>query len=472
MFLLLIALNLLLNLSDPINDGYGNASLAQPTDIIYRSVNAIDIVDFEIQNNLKLSFSISFSDLNKAPNLKNGFSLAIIEVYFEDKSNSERGNQLLPGSGMRLADSESWHYAFQITGDYVKVFENTASGINDISLEHLVELSIDGNTINIISDIPKKRNLQAYLMAGNYTPFNSTGWKGISNYPKPWSYSSLEQSRPVVDLFAENIDLQKQAINSGILSTVEANKDSRNLWRWLMIWGLVLAIIGFLAKFLAKTKVDAANSNATNLAGRARTVTAAKNKTNIETEPIESTLLKELDIDIKEYEKTIDFEEVSDDELEFKIDRDALEQESVINHKTAENSNLKVLAPLPEDKLEFDLKDANENSQNINKKNKLEPKKKDKLKVYNLSDDNKNQKPNKRHKHRKNKKNKKNDSKKPLRVIPIEAAKNNVQNNGQTSTIENKTKENIDNSNPHYSLGDSFWDNFDNAQDVSWKPKK
>ncbi len=471
MILLILLLNLLLNFSDPINDGYGNSSLAQPTDIIYRSVNAIDIIDFEIKNSSKLAFSISFSDLNRAPDLKNGFSLAIIEAYFEDEPKSKRSNQLLPGSGMRLADTESWHYAFQITADYLKVFENTASGITDISKKYIVELAIDGNTINISTDIPKKRNLQSYLMAGNYTPFNATGWKEITNYPNPWSYSSLTQSKPVIDLFAETIDLQKQAINSGILKAVQPSKDAKNLWRWLMIWGLALAIIGFFAKFLAKTKVTAMNSNATNLASRARAATNIKDPNTIDSEQIESILLGKLDININDYEKTIDFEETLDNEIELKLDSEILEQNPDKSQEAIPES--RVLAPLSLDKLDFNLKEANTSKQESSK-NPNRPKKRDKLKVHNLSDDAKKQDINKKQSKKiKKQKNKKNNAKKSLKVIPTQESDSQSQIDIPALRIEQPiTGQTAANENPNYSLGDSFWDNFDNARDVSWKPKK
>ncbi len=467
MILLILVLNLLLNFSDPINDGYGNSSLAQPTDIIYRSVNAIDIVDFEIKNKSKLSFSISFSDLNRAPDLKNGFSLAIIEAYFEDEPKSKRSNQLLPGSGMRLANTESWHYAFQITGDYLKVFENTTSGIIDISNKHIVELAIDGNTINISTDIPKKRNLQSYLMAGNYTPFNATGWKEITNYPNPWSYSSLTQSKPVIDLFAETIDLQKQAIDSGVLKAIQPSKDAKNLWRWLMIWGLALAIIGFFAKFLAKTKVAAISSNAANLATRARVATNIKDNSPIEAEQIESILLDKLDININDYEKTIDFKETLDNEIELKLDGEILEQNLDKSQEVIPES--KILAPLPIDKLDFDLKETDKSKQK-NSKNSNRSKKKDKLKVHNLSEDAKKQDKNKKQ----NKKiMQKNNAKKSLKVIPTQESNSQSQIDIPASRIEQPIdSQTATNENPNYSLGDSFWDNFDNARDVSWKPKK
>ena len=463
MILLILALNLLLNLSDPSNDGYGDGTLLPPTDIIYRSVSAIDIVDFEIKNSPKLSFSISFSDLDKA-NLKNGFSLPIIEVYFQDSANSNLSNQLLPGSGMRLAENSTWHYAFQITGDYIKAFENTPSGgIKDISLNHLLEITVDGNTINVSTDIATKKNLQSYLIAGNYSAFNKTGWKEISRQANPWAYSSPSQSVAVVDLFAATPEIQKQAIDSAILPAVEAPKDGRNLWRGLMIWGLVLAILGFLAKFLAKSK-EKNLAPKTNLAAKARAATIVDNKTADSNERFESELLDKLDIDINEYEKTFSPSKIPDSsEIDISIENI---EEPEIQTETKNPNSYKSLAPLALDRLKFDLDETDEDISNKNE-DESKDKKKGKIKVYNLAEQNKTK--NKKLKDKKPKK-QRGEVKKPLVVVPIEEANKEAQ---AVKNTDNKSSTNqAINSNISYSLGDSFWDNFDDARDVSWKPKK
>jgi len=456
MILLILALNLLLNLSDPSNDGYGDASLVPPTDIIYRSASAIDIVDFEIKNSPRLSFSISFSDLDKA-DLKNGFLLPIIEVYFQDNSGSGHSNQLLPGSGMALAENESWHYAFQISGDYVKLFENSADGIKDISSEHKIDLKRTDNTITVSSDLKKPGNLVSYLMAGNYNPFNKTGWREIAKQPNPWAYSSPTQTVRVVDLFAGSPEIQKQAIDSAILPAAESPKDGRNLWRWVMIWGLTLAILGFLAKFLAKSK-EGKPAPKTNLAERARAATIADNYPPTDSEKLESSLLAKLDVDIKEYEKTFE-PPLKNKDIEIEI----AENENINGVDTAssqeDSSGYRSLAPLPAEGLEFELNEGKDKSeqQALNK-----DKKKDKIKVYNLAEQK-----NKKNKNSKKAKKQRSDMKKPLVVVPIENEGKKIDKSAEKNKPEKKTKP----SEISFSLGDAFWDNFEKSREVSWKPK-
>ena len=318
MLALILALSLFLHIADPVNDGYGNSSLTPPSSIYYRSVNAIDITDFSLSKGSKLGFSISFSDLSNPNNLKYGFSLPIIEVYFDDNNEQAKSNTLLAGSGMRLGKGENWHYAFKFSGDFVRLYENTASGIVDISKLQQLELSTDGNTVFLSTDLAKKRNLKAYVLAGNYSAFSVTGWKEISKQLSPWSYSSKSQTRPVVDLVAENSELQEQAINSGILPRVSSGANSQILWRTIMLLGLLLAILGLIAKSIA-TKKPTRSIESSKLAERVRASTKISEAGLVNSELVEDEFFSKLDIDINEYEKSMVIDKTSEMDIELDL---------------------------------------------------------------------------------------------------------------------------------------------------------
>lgn len=243
-----LALAVLLHFQDPIGDAVGNGSLQPPTAAIYRDLAALDINAFTLYDTATLSFALSFVQLDNPYGLPNGFSLPIIELYFEDTKASAGSTTLLPGSMMSLPAGRSWHYAVKLTGDAALLYQ----GFNDeppieLGSTHSILLELDTTTLMVTTSLPRPESLRIYGMVGNYTAFNETGWQSISSSPSPWAYSSETQTRPVVDVLTSSFEAQQQAIDTGILPPMQVTQSS-STWQILMVAGLLIAVLGVFAR--------------------------------------------------------------------------------------------------------------------------------------------------------------------------------------------------------------------------------
>ncbi len=471
MLLLILALSLFLHIADPINDGYGNSSLTPPSSIYYRSVNAIDITDFSLSKGSKLGFSISFSDLSNPNKLKNGFSLPIVEVYFDDNSKGAKTNAILAGSGMRLNDGENWHYAFKFSGDFIRLYENTESGIVDISKLQQLDISRDGNTIFVSTDLPKKRNLKAYVLAGNYSAFSNTGWKEITKRLSPWSYSSTSQTRPVVDLMAENSKLQKEAIDSGILPLVSSRASSQTLWRTIMLLGLLLAILGLIANILAGKK-PTTSPQSKKLADRVRASTLISESGLVESELDENEFFSKLDIDINEYEKNMVIDKTSETDIDFDLEQ--FDEKDFGSLQTdaddAFEIDISTKADRPKQATIFpDFERPGQTS--------IKPKKNKKINVHNFYDEididskeiasKEKETPDPNKGIEKENAIKTSEGKKSLRVV--ETSSDDRAGTKKETTENLADKNEADGDEIVFSLGDSFWEDFDKTRNINWK---
>ena len=236
----------LLLLQDLTGDTYGSGDLTPPTAALYRSLSSFDLTEVNLLEGDTLGFELSFSSLSNPLDLPNGFSLPIIEVYIAD--DAEGAVELLPGSGMQLPTGSSWHYAFRLSGDRAQVF--AAQGDEVSELPSPPELSVNGATLRVQSDLPRARSVKTFVVVGSYSPFSATGWRDLSAEPSPWAFSSPEQTRPVIDLLADSDAAQRRAIRSGVLPVPRSATENRwNAWLVLAVLGAVTALGGFAGRF-------------------------------------------------------------------------------------------------------------------------------------------------------------------------------------------------------------------------------
>ena len=206
-----LALSALLHFQDPANDAVGNGSLAAPTAAAYRSLGSFDLLSLELLDTPFLSFDLTFAALANPFDLPYGFSLPVLELYLYDADRPDPGSpQLLDGSGMRLPEGESWHYAFRITGDGAQLYGASAEGF--ARLNDPLSLSAEGSTVSVASALARPERFVLYGVVGAYSPFSASGWQPLSRTSSPWSFSSASQNVPVVELLAATAEAQAEAI--------------------------------------------------------------------------------------------------------------------------------------------------------------------------------------------------------------------------------------------------------------------
>ena len=250
--MIILALALALSFQDPANDANGDGSLRAPTAAVYRSSAALDITEFELLESDTLGFALTFSSLGNPHDLPNGFSLPIIEIYIENADDTAGPGvaELLPGSGMSLPDGESWHYAFQLTGDALRVFAADANGnVEDISENADSDLSVSGAVLELSTSLALPDTFNVFGMVGNYSAFSPTGWQPLSSQVSPWAYSSSSQRYPVVDVLA-SADSQVQALQTGVLPAIQTRRVAApSYWVYIMLLGIILGIVGIVGRF-------------------------------------------------------------------------------------------------------------------------------------------------------------------------------------------------------------------------------
>ena len=250
--MIVLALSVLLSFSDPPNDATGDGSLRLPTAPVYRSAGALDLTEFDLLEGEDLGFVLTFSSLGNPHNLPEGFSLPIVELYIEDKDGGAGVADLLPGGGMSLPEGETWHYAFQLSGDAVRVYGADASGgYEEISNSANPELNVEGSALRLETSLGLPENLNVYGMVGNYSAFSPTGWQALSQQTSPWAYSSATQRRPVVDVLALTPESQAQAIQQGVLPAIQTSRVTPpSYWVYVMLAGILLGMVGVAGRFM------------------------------------------------------------------------------------------------------------------------------------------------------------------------------------------------------------------------------
>ena len=239
-------------LSDPLGDTVGDGSLAAPTAERFntalfdvRSLNVLEGDSFAFRLELAALTPRSFGDERDA---NAGFQ-PITEVYLD----SEKGGAqaLLPGSGMQL--SGAWDAAFQIAGGRLRVFSPDAAGNPiDVTASLGARLTQTGDTLTVTTNLTMPQRFSLYGMTGSYDPFSVSGWRSISQAPSPWHFSSPSQTRPVIDVMADDPALQARAIQSGVLPEIRTSFQQRR-WLFVAAAGALIALLGFVLRLFAPT---------------------------------------------------------------------------------------------------------------------------------------------------------------------------------------------------------------------------
>ena len=231
-------------LSDPLGDTVGDGSLAAPTAERFNTA-LFDVRSLSVLEGDTFAFNLELAAL--APRSFGGETDAnagfqpIIEVYLD----SEKGGAqtLLPGSGMQL--NGAWDAAFQIAGGRLRVFSPDAAGNPiDVTASLGARLTQTGDTLTVMTNLTMPQRFSLYGVAGSYDPFSVSGWRSVTQTPSPWHFSSPNQTRPVIDVMADDPALQARAIQSGVLPEIRTSFQQRR-WLFVAAAGALVALLGF-----------------------------------------------------------------------------------------------------------------------------------------------------------------------------------------------------------------------------------
>lgn len=256
-----LALATLLSVSDPVGDTVGNGTLTPPTALVFRSPGAFDLQEIVVPDAGTFGFRLTMTQLHNPWDLANGFSLPIIEVYLSDNTTADRlapGQQpppgrrdLLPGSGMTLAEGTRWNYAFRLTGDDFTVYGVGDDGeVLELTDRLRARLRVEGNTLVVTTNLAVPERFSLYGTVGSYDPFSEHGWRAVTTEPGPWALSSPTQPIPVIDVMADSFDLQRRAIDSATLPQIRASFQ-QDQWLLVVFGGLAITVLGLFGRLVA-----------------------------------------------------------------------------------------------------------------------------------------------------------------------------------------------------------------------------
>lgn len=230
----------LLSVRDPAGDALG-ADLSAPTAAAFRARDVFDIRKLEVAESDTLALTLTLGRVSDT------FPQAIIELYLSD-AEITGSSALLPGSAMQLPAGASWRYAVQIVGTQARLFEAAPDGsATDLTEAGGAALTVAGNTLTFRADVALPRRFSLYGMSGSYDPFSPDGWRTLRDEPSPWGFSGTAPS-PVLDVVAEDAQVQAQALAQGVLPEIRASFAQPG---WLAVAGagVLVALAGVAARF-------------------------------------------------------------------------------------------------------------------------------------------------------------------------------------------------------------------------------
>jgi len=144
------------SISDPVGDDHGPGTYTYPTDPVFNKTGLFDLTGVDIlKAGDKYIFSFHFKNLGGNPwNGPNGFSLQIIEAYFDFKDGGNTSAIKMadngPGSNVNLDPNHPWDLAFRVYGWGKALVLPNGTVLDDID----VFADQGQNTINVV--VPAK----------------------------------------------------------------------------------------------------------------------------------------------------------------------------------------------------------------------------------------------------------------------------------------------------------------------------
>ncbi|ASJ06337.1 glucodextranase DOMON-like domain-containing protein [Thermococcus pacificus] len=233
------------DVKDPEGDDHGPGTYTYPTDGVFKP-GVFDLLEFKLlEQTDAYVMQFKFKDLGGNPwNGPNGFSLQIIEVYFDYKdggnSSAIKMFQDGPGSNVNLDPDHPWDVAFRIAGwDY----GNLIVLPDGTAIQGEMQISADPASNTITVKVPKKYiqinedyGLWGDVLIGSQDGYGPDKWRVVAVDAEQWKLGGADPQavingvapRVVDELVPEGFkptqeeQLSSYDANGGKLATVRA----------------------------------------------------------------------------------------------------------------------------------------------------------------------------------------------------------------------------------------------------------
>ncbi|ADT84632.1 glucodextranase DOMON-like domain-containing protein [Thermococcus barophilus] len=206
----------IVDITDPEGDDYGPGTYTYATDKVFVK-GAFDLLRFRmLEQTDAYVMEFYFKELGDNPwNGPNGFSLQIIEVYFDFK---EGGNTSAikmfpdgPGSNVQLDPDHPWDVAFRIAGwDYGNIIVLS----NGTAIQGELQISADPVKNAIIVRVPKKYlqinedyGLYGAVLVGSQDGYGPDKWRPVAVEAEQWKIGGAEPDAVINNVAPRVMDL-------------------------------------------------------------------------------------------------------------------------------------------------------------------------------------------------------------------------------------------------------------------------
>lgn len=234
-----------LRLVDPTGDAAGDGTLVPPTSPVYANAALFDLQEVAltppVAEGEPTVLNVSMGALELDETQPGGFNRVVVDVYIDFAEGGAEAT--LAGPNMLMPLGKGWDYA-------VRVNPGGAFGTAaPLSEEQPVEwtalpLQLDGDTFVVTLPLPVGEDADLYAVSGLYDAFAPDTWRALTSTPSPWSFSSEEQSVPVLDVLAADNETQVKALRDGVLPAIERPAASGLPWLLLAMAGVLIAATG------------------------------------------------------------------------------------------------------------------------------------------------------------------------------------------------------------------------------------
>ena len=110
-------MNLIVDITDPVDDDFGPGSYTYAQDAVFTS-GSYDILNFQVGSdaeNVIFKFTMA-GPVENSWGSPNGLSIQTFDIYIDADGNGEGGVALLPGRNLALEEGSAWDYAITVEG--------------------------------------------------------------------------------------------------------------------------------------------------------------------------------------------------------------------------------------------------------------------------------------------------------------------------------------------------------------------
>ncbi|ASJ02933.1 amylopullulanase [Thermococcus profundus] len=181
----------LFSLSDPVGDDNGPGTYTYPTDLAFNGSGLFDITGLDVERaGNDYVFSFHFKNLGGNPwGAPNGFSLQIIEAYFDFKDGGNTST-IGPGPNVRLDPDHPWDVSLRITGWGSDLFLPNGTVIEDL------QTFTDGESNTVSVTVPAKyigdlkvegpKFPRIAVLVGSQDGFGVDQWRDVGANADQW----------------------------------------------------------------------------------------------------------------------------------------------------------------------------------------------------------------------------------------------------------------------------------------------